>query len=101
MDSKSTQLGNSDVGIVTKKTVKKEKTQKDTKQAISITLGDQSENHVGMAKQGSGLAERGYTKEDIEKLAMQFVERLEPSDITVYYINRDERIITKIKLKNN
>ena len=74
MDSKSTQLGSSDVEIVTKKTVKKEKTQKDTKQAISITLGDQSENHVGMAKQGSGLAERGYTKEDLEKFAMHFEE---------------------------
>jgi hypothetical protein len=37
------------------------------KKAICITLGEQSENHAGMAKQGNGLAESGYSIEQLEK----------------------------------
>lgn len=45
---------------------------KPTKSAICITLGEQSENHVGMAKQGNGLAKNGYSIADLERIAKVF-----------------------------
>lgn len=36
--------------------------------AICITLGEQSENHAGMKMYGNGLAERGYSVLELEKI---------------------------------
>lgn len=40
--------------------------------AICITLGEQSENHVGMVKYGIGLCENGYNCEELENIKKQF-----------------------------
>ena len=40
--------------------------------AICITLGEQSENHVGMVKYGNGLSEKGYTTKDLFKMKEKF-----------------------------
>lgn len=46
--------------------------------AICITFGEQSENHVGMTKNGDGLSERGYSYQDLimikEKLSEKGIE---------------------------
>ena len=36
--------------------------------AICITLGEQSENHVGMIKYGDGLSDKGYSVEEIVEM---------------------------------
>jgi len=43
--------------------------------AICITLGEQSENHVGMVKYGNGLSEKGYSVEELEKMKRKFEEK--------------------------
>ena len=43
--------------------------------AICITLGEQSENHVGMVKYGDGLCEKGYSVEELEKMKKKFEEK--------------------------
>lgn len=42
--------------------------------AICITLGEQSENHVGMKIQGKGLSKNGYSKDDLIKFQKKFEE---------------------------
>lgn len=42
------------------------------KRAICITLGEQSENHVGMVKNGNGLAQSGFTLEDLKSISLCF-----------------------------
>ncbi len=39
--------------------------------SITITLGDVSENHVGMQQNGA-LAARGFRKKDIKRIARRF-----------------------------
>ena len=34
--------------------------------AICITAGEQSENHVGMQKNGTGLAEKGFSPDELQ-----------------------------------
>ena len=34
--------------------------------AICITAGEQSENHVGMQKNGGGLAEKGFSPDELQ-----------------------------------
>lgn len=41
-------------------------------QTITLTAGEQSENHVGMFKQGGGLAEKGYDLEDLRRFQEVF-----------------------------
>lgn len=40
--------------------------------SICITFGEQSENHVGMQKQGNGLDEHGYSLEDLEEFKNKY-----------------------------
>lgn len=40
--------------------------------AICITLGEQSENHAGMEMYGNGLAEKGYSMKNLEKIKENF-----------------------------
>jgi len=42
--------------------------------AICITCGEQSENHAGMKKQGDGLADNGYSVEELLGIKDRFVE---------------------------
>jgi hypothetical protein len=42
------------------------------KRAVCITIGEQSENHVGMAKQGDGLAETGYSVDHLMDIKTAF-----------------------------
>jgi len=39
-----------------------------------LTLGEQSENHVGMIKYGNGLSEKGYSVEDLKEMKKKFEE---------------------------
>jgi len=39
---------------------------------ITLTFGEQSENHVGMTTQGKGLSEKGYTYEQLKKIKETF-----------------------------
>ena len=43
--------------------------------AICITLGEQSENHVGMIKYGDGLSDKGYSVEEIVEMRKKFEEK--------------------------
>jgi hypothetical protein len=43
--------------------------------AICITLGEQSENPVGMIKYGNGLCEKGYSVEEIVEMRKKFEEK--------------------------
>ena len=55
-----------------KKSIKarnKMKVNKVTKSAICITCGEGSENHHGMKLYGDGLAKRGYTPAELQKIA--------------------------------
>jgi len=45
---------------------------KEIKRAICITLGEQSENHVGMVKQGYGLADKGFSHQELVYLSEKF-----------------------------
>tara|TARA_B100000795_G_scaffold231385_1_gene189197 strand:- start:5108 stop:6043 length:936 start_codon:yes stop_codon:yes gene_type:complete len=40
--------------------------------AICITCGEQSENHAGMKKQGDGLADNGYSVEELDGIKNRF-----------------------------
>jgi len=42
--------------------------------ALVLTFGEQSENHVGMQKNGSGLANSGYTYNDLKLVRNKFRE---------------------------
>lgn len=39
-----------------------------------LTLGEQSENHVGMMKYGNGLSEKGYSVEELKEMKKRFEE---------------------------
>lgn len=39
-----------------------------------LTLGEQSENHVGMVKYGNGLSEKGYSVEELREMKKKFEE---------------------------
>jgi len=52
-------------------------------QTITLTSGEQSENHVGMEKHGNGLRE-GFTKKDLMKIKKKFKDI---SDCKVHLIN--------------
>ena len=43
--------------------------------AICITLGEQSENHVGMIKYGDGLSEKGYSAQELVEMRKKFEEK--------------------------
>lgn len=45
-----------------------------TKSTITLTAGEQSENHVGMQKNGSGLAEHGFTGEELKRIKKIFTD---------------------------
>lgn len=40
--------------------------------AVCITLGEQSENHAGMEMNGDGLADRGYSLDDLRRIKTEF-----------------------------
>lgn len=39
---------------------------------ITLTAGEQSENHIGMEKQGNGLAREGFTIDELKKIKNKF-----------------------------
>lgn len=41
---------------------------------ITITFGEQAENHVGMQKLGDGLAQEGFTPEDLKQIKRNWIE---------------------------
>ena len=45
---------------------------KEVEKAICITCGEQSENHVGMVKNGNGLAKNGYNLKDLKNIKKKF-----------------------------
>ena len=44
---------------------------------ITITFGDQAENHVGMEKLGNGLAEKGFTVEELKEIKKNLEKNFE------------------------
>lgn len=42
--------------------------------AICLTFGEQSENHFGMEKNGQGLAQQGYTLEELKTIGSKYPE---------------------------
>lgn len=54
---------------------KSKKQNKIIEKAICITLGEQSENHVGMAKQGKGLSKHGYSVRDLQIIKDKFEKK--------------------------
>lgn len=41
---------------------------------ITITFGEQAENHVGMQKLGDGLAQEGFTPDDLKRIKTSWVD---------------------------
>jgi len=54
--------------------------------AVCITAGEQSENHVGMQKHGNGLAENGFSIDELK----EFKKDLEKKSIDSYYYNLND-----------
>jgi len=53
--------------------------------SITITLGEQSENHVGMTKQGNGLSKGGFNYEDLNTIKNKLNEK--NIDCDIYNLN--------------
>ena len=45
-------------------------------QAICLTFGEQSENHVGMKINGEGLANSGFSIEELEQIKTNLKEKV-------------------------
>lgn len=54
--------------------------------AICLTAGEQSENHVGMQKNGNGLADKGFSIQDL----LTFKDRLKTMDISSEFYRLDQ-----------
>ena len=66
------------------------------KSAISLTCGEQAENHVGMEKVGKGLAEKGFSNEDIKKAKINFEKMGCESELIILndYLPPDKKVDT-------
>jgi hypothetical protein len=53
--------------------------------SITLTLGEQSENHVGMVKQGNGIAESGYKYDELLSFKKKFSQI--GCKVTLYCLN--------------
>lgn len=64
--------------------------------SITITLGEQSENHTGMIKQGNGLSDSGFNKNDLENIIMKLAEKNIESELYSLnsYLENDDKIST-------
>lgn len=54
--------------------------------AICLTAGEQSENHAGMQKNGNGLADKGFSIEEL----LTFKEKLKTMDISSEFYRLDQ-----------
>jgi hypothetical protein len=64
------------------KTAQRRKKEIVPKRAVCITLGEQSENHFGMVKNGNGLAEKGFSLEEMKKIESEYEGETEWIDLS-------------------